>query len=58
MVRYSIEKGSGHFGVTEYLGPFSEGQVDGGEVAYYSNPDDDPDTGSGAPQDRLERDKL
>ena len=30
----------------------------GGEVAYYRNPDDDPDTGSGSPQDRLERDKL
>ena len=30
----------------------------GGEVVYYSSPDNDPDTGSGSPQDRLERDKL
>ena len=30
----------------------------GGETVYYSNPDDDPDSGSGSPQDRLERDRL
>jgi hypothetical protein len=30
----------------------------GGETVYYSNPDDDPDTGSGSPQDRPEREKL